>query len=407
MPASLTWVDHDSAARERSLRILGLFQEKESRDELGLGGIRDSFSDQLFPGTSTIQTRLRYMLFVPWIYKGLENKKVPTGEFAARARKLELSLVGPLLASDEQGGVFGRVAGKGLKRLPSSVYWGGLGAWGIRLADLSQDQYHRQINAIYRRRAVQEALERERARMKDDTEAAPGSDTSTWHPGLPEPPESFPGQADFSLTREEAGFLLDRLQCSHPQSLLAHLALRSQPAEVEFPWVHPNWADFRKEHQELLTHARRFSEVMHGAALIYNLALVERRSGAEKVEEYRQRLINWVTEIDLVELHSWSLPHLWQLVMGKGHTITPATQRFVESWKEMAQKNPAGLPNSTEARDLVRRREISLKKSRSRFTNQRALEQWGGSSGLDRLRYRWPTAKAFLRDLYVGLQRES
>lgn len=68
MPASLTWLDHDPAARERSLRLLALFQERDSRDELGLGAIRDSFADQLFPGTSTIQTRLRYMFFIPWIY---------------------------------------------------------------------------------------------------------------------------------------------------------------------------------------------------------------------------------------------------------------------------------------------------------------------------------------------------
>lgn len=63
MRSSLTWIDHDPTARERALRILSLFQEKESRDELGLGAIRDSFADALFPGTSTIQTRLRYMLF--------------------------------------------------------------------------------------------------------------------------------------------------------------------------------------------------------------------------------------------------------------------------------------------------------------------------------------------------------
>ena len=67
MPSSLTWIDHDPTARERALRILSLFQEKESRDELGLGAIRASFADALFPGTSTIQTRLRYMLFVPWV----------------------------------------------------------------------------------------------------------------------------------------------------------------------------------------------------------------------------------------------------------------------------------------------------------------------------------------------------
>jgi hypothetical protein len=67
MTSRLTWIDHDSQARERSLRILALFREKESRDELGIGGIRDAIADRLFPGTSTIQTRLRYMLFVPWV----------------------------------------------------------------------------------------------------------------------------------------------------------------------------------------------------------------------------------------------------------------------------------------------------------------------------------------------------
>jgi len=84
MSSVLAWIDHDSKARERTLRILSLFQEKEkeSRDELGLGSVRDSFADQLFPGTSTIQTRLRYMLFVPWIYHSLEEKRLPVESFA-------------------------------------------------------------------------------------------------------------------------------------------------------------------------------------------------------------------------------------------------------------------------------------------------------------------------------------
>lgn len=58
--SSLAWIDFDEAERQRAQRIMALFQERESRDELGLGAIRDSISDHLFPGTSTIQTRLRY-----------------------------------------------------------------------------------------------------------------------------------------------------------------------------------------------------------------------------------------------------------------------------------------------------------------------------------------------------------
>ena len=52
------WVDFDQADRDRTRRIMDLFDQKDSRDELGLGLVRDAQSDLLFPGTSTIQTRL-------------------------------------------------------------------------------------------------------------------------------------------------------------------------------------------------------------------------------------------------------------------------------------------------------------------------------------------------------------
>lgn len=70
--SSLAWIDFDEAARQRAQRIMALFQERETRDELGLGSIRDSIADHLFPRTSTIQTRLRYMLFIPWLFQMLE-----------------------------------------------------------------------------------------------------------------------------------------------------------------------------------------------------------------------------------------------------------------------------------------------------------------------------------------------
>ncbi|HEY5961370.1 MAG TPA: DUF6361 family protein, partial [Polyangiaceae bacterium] len=121
MASSITWIDHDPHERERMTRILALFSERESRDELGLGSIRDSLGDILFPGTSTIQTRLRYMLFIPWIYQKLERSGVAASEVARRARKDETALIVPLLTKEEEG-VLGRLAKGELKRLPSSVY---------------------------------------------------------------------------------------------------------------------------------------------------------------------------------------------------------------------------------------------------------------------------------------------
>jgi hypothetical protein len=68
---------------------MALFQERETRDELGLGSIRDSIADHLFPGTSTIQTRLRYMLFIPWLFQMLEGSAAGSDQLATEARALE------------------------------------------------------------------------------------------------------------------------------------------------------------------------------------------------------------------------------------------------------------------------------------------------------------------------------
>jgi Family of unknown function (DUF6361) len=122
LAATLTWLDHDTTDRDRMNRILALFRERDTRDELGIGVIRDLIADELFPGTSTIQTRLRYMLFVPWIYEKLEEKHRDKKTFAEEARRLEVAIVKALIASgDDTAGVFGKRAGGGLKRLPSSV----------------------------------------------------------------------------------------------------------------------------------------------------------------------------------------------------------------------------------------------------------------------------------------------
>lgn len=395
MPSTLTWVDHDAQARDRSLRILSLFKEKDTRDELGLGSIRDSLADQLFPGTSTIQTRLRYFLFVPWVYQQLEAAKVPAFEFAARARRQELALVGPLLEGDDQAGVFGKDAGGQLKRLPSSVYWAGLGSWGIRRFDLSQEQYHRSVDALYRARAKQGTHR---------TEGSDGPETVTWHPRLPKPPQGFPAQLDFRLDIEEAEFLRDRMAMAHPKSLFAHLALNGRPAVADFAWTHPDLATFPAAIRELLDHAQRFSEVMAGAAIVYNLLLAELDGDPDGlVEEHRQGLAEWVSDIDHDAVTAWDLGRFWGLVLDKGHRITPATRTFVESWVRAVRQSPLSLADDSQVRDLVRRREMVLKKARSRFASRQARLQWSGYAGMGRMAFRWPGARLLLGDLFAGL----
>ena len=46
------------------LDVVDLFKEQNTRDELGIGATCDALADQLFPGTGTVQTRARYILFM-------------------------------------------------------------------------------------------------------------------------------------------------------------------------------------------------------------------------------------------------------------------------------------------------------------------------------------------------------
>ena len=79
------------------LDVIDLFGEKATRDELGLGGVRDAFADLLLPGTTTIQTVAKYFLFVPWMYMDLERKQVPSSKVAELVEVCRIDLFPPQL----------------------------------------------------------------------------------------------------------------------------------------------------------------------------------------------------------------------------------------------------------------------------------------------------------------------
>ncbi len=368
-----------------------MFQEKDSRDELGLGPIRDSIADHLFPGTSTIQTRLRYMFFVPWIYSEIEQLNAPPDRLMEQARAREIRLIEALRSGEDDSGVIGRDAGASLQRLPSSIYWAGLQSWGIRLFPGSQEAYFAAIPSLRRRR--------HHSGTAEDARAAEESDLITWRPGLPPAPDDFMESADFQLTSEEAGFIVDRLVDSHPDSLLTHLAKQGRYAKCDYIWEHPDSANFPERAGVLISHAEIFSSVMHGASLLYNLMLSELHDNQEWVNKYREALTDWSEGIGRSSIHEWSLEDFWVDIHHESHAIREPARRFIRQWLEIVSGQEDHVSDSQPARDLVHSREKRLKGAQSRFTNRTILDRWGGSSGADRLTFRWPDANSHIRDL--------
>jgi hypothetical protein len=52
-PSSFTWLDYSEKERRKMLDAIRLFKDQDTRDELGVGTVRDAFADLLFPGTGT------------------------------------------------------------------------------------------------------------------------------------------------------------------------------------------------------------------------------------------------------------------------------------------------------------------------------------------------------------------
>ena len=396
----LSWLDHSETDRRRALDLIQLFRQQDTLDELGIGVIRDTFADMLFPGVSTIQTRARYFLFIPWIYLDLERRRVRSAEVAARARREEIRLIVALLESDDTDGVIGKEARAALKRLPSDVYWSGLHEWGVRLFPGSREQYHRYLDRYY-------ASARATLRT-DDGEPAEGLAYANWHPGIPSPPPDFPSKPSFGLRRSEAQYLKDRIVQRHPTTLLAFLVSRGRPTDrTDFPWMHPQYADFPPNVTEQLEQARRFSEVMHGAALLYNLMLSETAKLEDLESDFALLFNEWAGRIESrrTDIQDWDRERLWEMVILAGGRVPGPTRRFVEEWIGLVLRtSPARrIKKDDAARRLIKQREWELKGQRARLHNEEALRRWGGASGSAQLAYRWPVAETTTNDLLRGL----
>ena len=404
MTATIAWLDYSEEDQRRAREILQYFTQPGSVDELGIGPVRDALSDAMFPGTSVLHTRARYVLFITWLFTRAALTKEPGAPVLNWIDHQERRLIEALRNGGAGGtgdGLIGRIAGASLKHLPSSIYWHALQEWGIlRRAGTIQ-----QIAGEPRRTAtVEEAL----------TEFVGRGDV-IWDPTLPEPPDNFylMKEASFDLLSTEAEWLAEKIEASVHGTLLAWLVTENATPtnESTAPWADPEMTAAPPAPKRVLSHAHLFSSVLHGAALLYNLLVAERcikigldQIGEKATSDYTTRLETWAVSLEALgpALETWDLKDFWALVTSVNLRIPPQTQQFIDGWLEMVIPTKGrGIDNAV-ARQIVATREHHLKRDRSRLTNDRLLGEWTGSSGAEPLTYRWQQVKGLLTDISEG-----
>ena len=405
--STLSWLDSSEHERRTVLELVSALNEPGTLDELGIGSIRDTISNELFPGTSTIQTRARYFLFIPWIMQMVERSS--TSSPANRARRLQLKLCNALVKSHgTDPGVIGRQAGAALQRWPLGIYWLGMGKWGIRHYWGSISSYfetlHRPSSLNMLGRALEEPVD---GRKDEAVEGILGN----WAK-LPRRPLGFPDEATFTLTAEEGRFLRERVALSNPHSYLAHILQNGQAKQTtsaKFPWNHPAVETAPQSVRAWLDDARLFSVVHQGGVLLYDLMLAELQKDEDRSESFADRLTKWSDAVATseFELRRWDRAAMWRRLFRVNPRLRTRTREFADRWYDLVSTSANGhIQKRPEARRLISERERMLKGARARLTYPEARDRRRGYPFPGLLNYRWPRVQRICAEILSALEQD-
>jgi hypothetical protein len=371
------------------------------RDEVGFLELHQAYADRFFPGTSVLHTRLRYALFVPWMYDAM-SQDPERHRMAALIERREIALAGRLKAAGEQGVIGGRRFPQPASQPPSMVYWSALGAWRI-LRPLSDGSYPS-------RQMVTRAIARKpsRQRLQDDDGQLIVEDEPVFC-SIPSPPASWhdaSAHLDFCLTTPERRFLTTCLLSvarddeSTSPSLLARLVEKRVGITPQTPLWAAKIRDVADDpDRAALVRARQCAA----------LAAIGRAVYAAMVEHIRTAIDGLPTE----DVHRSALPNVIdehrreaaaldiEAVRLDAPTISQGILdllRATQSWL----KSDAQL---TDLFDIYERGESTRKGRRARLTKslrgrERRAEWRPKDTALSEpLHYRWGNVRRLLLDL--------
>ena len=389
---SLGWVDFSKSDRDMVLSVLRQLTEPGAVDELGIGTIRDGFSDILFPGTSTIQTRAKYLFVIPYICLELERggKLSPQG-FIQALEQNELDLI-DVLAVDGAEGVIGQRSRQTLRRKPSSIYWNALRMFGFISEPVSLSEYA--VLQYARRNAseLHKASGKRKARYEED--ATDDSDTgmqgaSFWR--VPTVDEKWRENLTIELSKDEAVYLRDKiLAMPGTRDSLLSLVLREGWLDfVEYEsfedingmrnvMPHDMWSDYRL--------ACDFSRFIYGAQVRYNIILSSGKN--EYANEEWKKYIEEKPTVNLSAIQA---------------RLKPRTRIML-----FLKRFQAVIDNENELDKLIVRREKELKgSSRAKLTNTELYQYTDNSVNMIPLTYRLSNVQRIIKDIFEGVGNDA
>ena len=390
----LGWIDFSKNERNKVLSVLDLLSESGTLDELGIAPVRDGFANLFFPGTSTIQTRAKYFLIVPYALKDLEHDKETNPNRMLRAfDEVERRCGEILVCGEDTDGIIGKrslAQGRWVKRTPADIYWAGLRYYGIFSGGtISLTEYVHAISRLKSQKVTLNKLGNHNdvadEGVTDDKDAGGLFRVQFWK--IPTYQDKWKKNLSVKLTEEEGYFLKNQMINAFPESMLAYI-LRNDLTEIfnckSFQDIEFMINAFPDQIHNDYFMAKEFSEFLFVLRTIYNMIVSEEKN--EDANVAWENLRPDLKKLAAVDLES---------IFGRlGITRNVFLCKFLRKSQ-----------NLMEAGDLegmmteIRRRERELKQSRAKTLHPGEFDPyiWYGGGLLD---YRFSNAKVIIGDIF-------
>lgn len=387
----LGWIDFSKDERNKVLNVIHLLDEPGAVDELGFGAIRDAFADYFFPGTSTVQTRAKYFLIVPYVLK-----EAGSGQYGSDLnnvlRKIdneERNCRDILIRTSTDGVIGSLVPRSWVLRTPSNIYWNGIKRMGLfRAQDLSVKEYIRQ--SIIQRSLKQaksygnrdkDAEENE----KDDIDAGDIGPFQFWNLGNTYH-KDWRNNLNIELLPEEAAFLKSQIITNLRGTLFAYI-LKNNVSLDKYDTIGALSADLGDavgpELERMLKLANDFNELVALTTTRYNLIVSQGKN--ERAQE------RWETySSDMVRRSSVDLRAVFDSLNVRNIKL----RIFLTQIQEAYQTGDIARVD-----ELIVKQEVRLKgfnRAKTKRAGEYPTQNWIGAFMLD---YRYSPAKRIIKDI--------
>lgn len=394
------FVHFDREDQKKYLAAISRITEGGAIDELGVGRLRDYYSDRLFPGVSSLHQHAKYFSLMPQLYREavLNNKFRSLSEVRPIIRKLEIELTEKLCeGSPGVKGITGsdalRESGKYVKYDPMYIYGMALQTYGIVKTD-SLEQAIFYASKKYHERPVKLSAKDDEQGDSEDQDSVLGF-------------LSFPSNLEYNwregcslnLTPSEQDFLtrhILEISKATKNSLLHYLLdnkIWLNKNEVPTYEVFVDW--IRRKREDLPDHllsdilrASHFSDLVDGLFYRYNW-LYSGKTDTKVLDKFNK----WYEEVFIPGKEAMAAS-LEGVVINDNDSIPFCTNAIKllshRDWDELDYR--------------IQRREQDIKHSRHKIDNVEAGYHYDPDHPIHdyKLQFRWATVRLFVNEILGG-----